>query len=367
MNGYKNVFKKYTQGYKSNQYKKNTSNNLNKQKQNNFNQKSLISKNINDKLEYLKTIEEHKEPINNMISLDNSKYLTSDNNEFYIRSLDENNNKDKDNFGENSKIKKIIYSFEKIIFIVEYFNQNNGKEEKGIFHKVNVAINSNNKIDLYSCNTTDNPNDILESDNIIITVGKKSIELFQINNNNKSLSKVSEISFNVNEEKYEILSAKYMGKKLICAHGSGHISFWEPINEYPYLKNTSLRRIHLGAINNIIFEKNPDNEDILISCSSDKTIKIHSLEETVCLQVINFNEEVIDIKKVFDFDGESYYIISLKNGILKLYNASFKEVLEVPNRSNTNNTRYVLNIIKSNNNNDNDSKEDYILISEDIK
>ena len=368
MNGYKKVFKKYSQGYKSNHYKKNTSiNNLNKIDQKIYNQKSLISKTLNGKLEYLKTIEEHKEPINNMISLDNSKYLTSDNNDFYIRSLEENNNKDKDNFGENSKIKKIIYSSEKIIFIVDYFNQNNGKEEKGISHKLNVAINYNNKIELYSCNTSDNPNDILESDNIIITVGKKFIELFQINNNNNSLSKVSEISFNDNEEKYEILSAKYKGKKLISTHGSGHISFWEPINEYPYLKNTSLRRIHLGPINNIILEKNSNNEDILISCSSDKTIKIHSLEETVCFQVINFNEEVIDIKKILNFDGETYYIISLKNGILKLYNASFKEVLEIPNRSNTNNTRYVLNIIKSNINNDNGSKEDYILITEDNK
>ena len=127
MNGYKKVFKKYTQGYKSNQFKHKTSkSSFYKQHKNISNQNSESSKSLIRKLEYYTTIEEHKESINNMIFLDNSKYLTSDKNEFFIRILEENN-KDKDNFGENSKIKKIIYSSGKIIFIVEYTNLINGQ------------------------------------------------------------------------------------------------------------------------------------------------------------------------------------------------------------------------------------------------
>ena len=39
---------------------------------------------------------------------------------------------------------------------------------------------------MFSCTTNDNPIDILESDNVIITIGKNCIELFQFcqNNNN---------------------------------------------------------------------------------------------------------------------------------------------------------------------------------------
>ena len=51
------------------------------------------------------------------------------------------------------------------------------------------------------------------------------------------------------------------------------------------------------------------------------------MDELVCFQVINFNEEVIDIKKIFDYDRQSYFIVNLKNGVLKIYDASFKEVL----------------------------------------
>ena len=371
MNGYKNVFKKYTKTYKSKQNKNNYSYNKNNQQNQNINnEKSLSSKNFKGKLKYVKTIEDHSEPINNMIYLENSNYLTSDNNEFYIRNFEDNNNNKKNNFGQNSKIKKIIYSSSKIVFLVVYTNQNNGQEEKGTFYKVNVSITSNNNQNqLYSCNTRDSPNDMLISDNVIVTVGKNLIEIFELNqnNNNDPLRKVSEFQFNNNEEKYSILSIQSVGKKIICAHASGHISFWEPIVEYPYLKNNEPKKIHMDAINNFICDKNTNNEDILITCSSDKTIKIHSLDELVCFQVINFNEEVIDIKKIFDYEGQSYFIVNLKNGILKIYDASFKEVLIIPNSSNTNNNKHVLNIIKSSNNYENENNEDYILISEDNK
>ena len=370
MNGVKKMFKNYSKGFYPNQNKYNfTKNKPNIQNESKQVQKPFNTANLYGKLQYIKTIEEHTQPINNIISLDNLKYLTSDNNEFYIRTL-ENNENLKENFGKDSKINKIIYSSGKIIFSVEYFDKINGKDEKGISHKLNLAIYINNKIQLFSCIINDNPNEILESDNVIIIAGKSNLELFQFNqnNNNNQILKVSEIKINNNENNdYQILSMKLFGKSLICGHSSGHISFWKPINDNPYLENISISRIHIGPINDIIFDKNSDNIDILISCSSDKTLKVHSIEDTICFNVIDFEEEAIAIKKVFNSDNAPFYIISLKNGILKVFNALFKEIFEIPSRSNTNTIRFVININNSNNNNENTNKENYLLISEENK
>ena len=373
MNGVKNMFKNYTKGKYSNSSKSDfTIKSKNKKHRNRLAKKTIHSMVSNDLFDFIKSIEDHNQPINNIISLDGLNFITSDNNEFYIRTL-ENNETLKDNFGKNSKIHKIIYSLGKIIFSVEYFNQINGNNEKGVYFKLNLAISMNNQIKLFSCNINNNPNIILESDNVIITAGKNFIELFQFNqnNNNNPLLKVSEIKFNNsdndNDEKYNILSMKTLGKILICGHGSGHISFWRPINESPYLQSIFISRIHIGPINEIIFDKNSENSDILISCSSDKTVKIHSIEDTICFKVINFEEEVINIKKIFNPENEANYIISLKNGILKVFNSLFKEIWEIPSRSNTNNTiRLVVNINNSNNN-ENTNKGNYLLISEENK
>ena len=106
--------------------------------------------------------------------------------------------------------------------------------------------------------------------------------------------------------------------------------------------------------------------NIIISCSSDKTVKIHSIEDTICFKVLDFEDEVIDIKKLEDLEKKTNYIINLKNGILKVYNSTFKEILDIPSRSNTKITRFVLALSNSsNNNNDNDEiKEIYILVTE---
>ena len=244
MNGVKKMFKNYSKGFYPNQNKYNfTKNKPNIKNENKQVQKPFNTENLNGKLKYIKTIEEHTQPINNIISLDNLKYLTSDNNEFYIRTLEENNETLKDNFGKDSKINKIIYSSGKIIFSVEYFDKINGKDEKGISHKLNLAININNKLELFSCIINDNPNDILETNNIIITGGKNNLELFQFNQNNNQILKISEIKINNNENnEYQIISINFFGKSLICGHSSGHISFWKPINDKPYLENTSISR-----------------------------------------------------------------------------------------------------------------------------
>ena len=130
MNGVKKMFKNYSKGFYPNQNKYNfTKNKPNIKNESKQVQKPFNTANLNGKLQYIKTIEEHTQPINNIISLDNLKYLTSDNNEFYIRTL-ENNENLKENFGKDSKINKIIYSSGKIIFSVEYFDKINGKMKK---------------------------------------------------------------------------------------------------------------------------------------------------------------------------------------------------------------------------------------------
>ena len=375
MDGVKKMFKNYSKGnYYTNRIKYNISKKTpikkNKKKQI---KKPFNSEDFNREFEYIKTIEEHNQPINNIISLDNLNYITSDNNEFYIRTL-ENNNTLKDNFGKDSKIHKIIYSSGKIIFSVEYINQINGNNEKAIYYKLNLSMSINNQMKLFSCNINDNPNVILDINNIIITAGNNFIELFQFNqnNNNNQLLKVSEIKLNDNngndyDEKYRILSMTKLGNIFICGHGSGHISFWKPIDQKPYLQNTSISRIHIGHINEIICDKNSENLDILISCSSDKTVKVHSVEDTICFKVINFEEEVIDIKKVFNMENEVNYIISLKNGTLKVFNSSFKDIFEIPNRSNSNNSNRIIVNINNSNNNENTNKGNYLLISEENK
>ena len=180
MDGAKKMFRNYSKGNYTNKIKYNVSKKTptkrNKKKQ--F-KKALNSECFNRELEYIKTIEEHNQPINNIISLDNINYITSDHNEFYIRNL-ENNNTLKDNFGQDSKIHKIIYSSGKMIFSVAYTNQINGNNEKGIYYKLNLAMNINNQMQLFSCNINDNPNVILDINNIIITAWNNFIELFQL-------------------------------------------------------------------------------------------------------------------------------------------------------------------------------------------
>ena len=154
----------------------------------------------------------------------------------------------------------------------------------------------------------------------------------------------------------------------MCGHASGHISIWKPVNDNPFLNNTSISRIHFGIINKIIYDKNPENMDVIISCSSDKTVKIHSVEETVCLNVKQYKYEVIDIEKLKDLNNNIYYIISLKNGQLKIYDNSFQKKIfstkdnGISNPS-INATRYVINIIYLDSNKNNE-ENNYVIITE---
>ena len=336
-------------------------NNFFKANKNKSKQNPLSYQKINEQLKYIKTIEHHNKPIKNIILLDNMNYLTYDNNEFYITNLKEEKPK-KENLGNNSIFNKILYSKGKIILSVDNNNQINGKDEKGITNKLYV-INANNNNNLSDINTNDKFIDIIEIENVIITFGRKYIELFQFNPNNNQIAKASEIIYNeTNDEKYQIICVERIDKLIICGHESGHISYWSITNEYPYLKNILLKKIHIGKINKII-----NDNDNIISCSSDKTIKIHSIEDNICLKVIDFEDEVIDIKKIVDLDNNFNYVISLRNGMLKVYNSEFKNSFNIPNPSNINKTRFVLNISISSDNNKNENSESFILITDDKK
>ena len=52
--------------------------------------------------------------------------------------------------------------------------------------------------------------------------------------------------------------------------------------------------------------------------------------------------------------------MSLKNGILKVFNSEFKEIFEIPNRLNIKTPRYVLGL----KNNEDDSKVDFLYVTE---
>ena len=131
----------------------------------NKNKKPKSSENDSGKLEYLNTIEEHNQNIDNIIALNDSNYLTSDINEFYIRTIGMNNS-NKENFEKDSKINKVIYSSGKIIFAVEN-NNINGNNEKAKSYSLKMAIKINNQIQLVSTNIDKKPYDIYESGNVI--------------------------------------------------------------------------------------------------------------------------------------------------------------------------------------------------------
>ena len=134
-----------------------------------------------------------------------------------------------------------------------------------------------------------------------------------------------------------------------------------------------------GPINKILCTQLSDNLDYLISCSSDRTMKVYCMESNNVVLTKTFENEIMDIKKVRDFENNSIFIISLKNGVLKALNERFDILFDIPSRFKTQTTRYVipltnlitddskdnnLNIQKNNENNSNNTKGDLLLITE---
>lgn len=353
----------YNHNYNPNYYNQNF-NQINQS--NRINQNNLLSSYTWYQLNFIKDLS-HNQIINNLIALNGLTYLSYDNDNFYIRTIGKNNIDYKEEF-KNTKIIKIIFSSGKLIVSLEHLLETNEKNineintiEKKVSYEIKIGIVNNEQIQYFSCSTNNKPIDIFESDNTIILAGNNIIELFRFNNN--QLLKISEIKLrnddNIDNNMKNILCIERINDALICGHASGHISIWKPKNESPFLQNISISKIHIGPINKIIYDKSLSNIDVIISCSSDKTVKVHSIKDKICFNVINFKSEAIDIKKVKNLNNNIYYIVSLKNGQLKIFDNSFKKVFGTKKTRNTP-IRHAINIININNN----QIDNYILITE---
>ena len=239
----------------------------------------------------------------------------------------------------------------------------------------------------FVCEAKEQPNDIFESDNVILSFGKTLIEIFsfehaqnnnnnninnnnQINNNNK-IEKKFEIPLNNNNlnnnnndnNNNEILCVYLYQKLIICGHRSGVISIWTPTAGI-YLKKEAEFKPSDSAINKMLCAKLQDGKDFLLTCCADGTIKVISFEPfQVTATSPNYGYEVMDIKMVNDFDGNNLFIISLKNGELKLLDMQLKFIMDIPSRFSTNKVRYVIGMKKPNTIQDN-TIGDILIITE---
>lgn len=71
-----------------------------------------------DRLQYVRTIDNHKNEINNLVNMDDTKYISSDFETFYIR-FSGNNEYFGENISSEYKIGKLIYSPKKVIFGIQ--------------------------------------------------------------------------------------------------------------------------------------------------------------------------------------------------------------------------------------------------------
>ena len=244
----------------------------------------------------------------------------------------------------------------------------------------------------FTCQTKDSPNDILESDNIIVTFGKNFIEFFSYSqiidnnniNNNKiiyKLEKKYEIPINNNNNNNnnniinndnniniinnqdvndEILCFEVFNNFIICGHQSGKISTWQSNNGIN-LQKQGEQKICSEAINKMLLRKFVDNKKDLILCCSDKTLKVFSLEVGTVVNIVQLEDEVMDIKTANNYDNQNVFIISLKNGLLKVFNDGLKILFDITSRFNINKTRKVISMKNLSQDN---SMGDYVLITE---
>ena len=234
----------------------------------------------------------------------------------------------------------------------------------------------------------ENPNDIFESGNIIVTFGKSYIEIFKFshinndNNNNNNdnnqvkakLEKIKEISINNNNNNdnlinndnnnNEILTIQLYQNLIICGHTSGILSIWNPLNNDKFLQKKGEIKLVNAAINKIYFEKINNEDDYLFICCASGIVHKFSFQlSQVVLSSQQFESEVMDIKKVNDFDKKNILIVSLKNGSLKVLDLSLQFLFDIPSRFGYNKVRFVISLNNPMSSQD-DTKGDLLLISE---
>jgi len=71
-----------------------------------------------EKLEHVKKIENHQKPINNLINMDDTKFISSDESIFFVR-FSGNDDYHEEKIAEDYKIGKLIYSSEKVICAIQ--------------------------------------------------------------------------------------------------------------------------------------------------------------------------------------------------------------------------------------------------------
>ena len=238
------------------------------------------------------------------------------------------------------------------------------------------------------CNCDCKPNDIFESGNIIVTVGQKvEVFTFSFDNNNNLLTKERNINIDNNNNNInnnnnnnniniinndnsknnnEILCIKF-GKGfvingrnydlIVCGHKSGAMSIWEPSPQV-YLQKLQETQLHNGPINKILYTQLSNNKNYLISCSSDKSIKMYCMEENNVVKTKTFESEVMDIQLVKDFNQKNTFILSLKNGALKALDENLEEIFDIPSRFGTSIVRHVISLPNPNNKNNNNGNSD---------
>ena len=241
-----------------------------------------------------------------------------------------------------------------------------------------------------SCEAKDFPNDILESGNVIVSFGKNYIEFFnfsQVNNNDNNnefnnnnnitnrLEKIYEIPYNNNnntdnninndnnindDNPNQILCIELYKDFIICGHKSGLLTTWKPCNNV-YLQKQGEVKVGDSAINKITTITYA-NQDYLFLCCSDKTIKLFSITKGTVENISQqFEDEVMDIKKVTNLENQELVIISLKNGMIKVLKSNLNPLFDMNSRFGVKNTRYVLAL---KNPQPSDEKGDFILVTE---
>jgi hypothetical protein len=277
-------------------------------------------------------------------------------------------------------IRKAIFSNNKIIMLTENNDVNGNNDKLSVYYLI-VMTKNNNQIQSFSCKINNEPYDMIEDSNYIIISGDNIIDIFYFDQNNKDqITQVTEIIFNQNKENnnndmYKALCIEETDQNIICGHSLGYVSKWVRIQNSPFLENVKISRIHFSSINKILYDTNSDNLKAIISCSSDKTLKIHSLDDLICIKVLNFNEEVIDIKKITNLKNQTNYFVNLKKGNLILYDSTFNNILlDIYNNSQINRNFVCLTNYNNNNNNNinfgnnnNNDKKIYVLITAENK